>query len=78
MWYVYRGEQYRIGYAHSDDRINWERRDDLVGIDVSSFGWDSVAMSYPHVFKYDKYLYMLYCGNEYGKEGLGIAKLKIN
>lgn len=78
MWYVYRGEQYRIGYAHSDDGINWERRDDLVGIDVSSFGWDSVAMSYPHVFKYDKYLYMLYCGNEYGKEGLGIAKLKIN
>ena len=77
MWYVYRGEQYRIGYAHSPDGINWERRDDLAGIDASESGWDDTAISYPHVFKFQDYLYMLYCGNDYGREGLGIARLKI-
>jgi predicted GH43/DUF377 family glycosyl hydrolase len=77
MWYVYRGEHYKIGYAHSVDGINWTRRDDLAGIDVSKSGWDSIAMSYPHVFKYKDSLYMLYCGNNYGKEGLGLATLKL-
>jgi predicted GH43/DUF377 family glycosyl hydrolase len=77
MWYVYRGDQYRIGYAHSKDGVNWERRDDLAGITVSANGWDSKAISYPHVFRHEDKLYMLYCGNEYGKEGLGLATLKI-
>ena len=78
MWYVYRGNQYRIGYAHSSDGINWERADNLAGIDVSPEGWDSKAISYPHVFQYKNHLYMLYCGNDYGKEGLGLARLKID
>ncbi len=77
MWYVYRGEEYRIGYAHSEDGINWIRRDDLAGIDISDYGWDSKAISYPHVFRHDDYLYMLYCGNEYGREGLGLARMKL-
>ena len=77
MWYVYRGEQYRIGYAHSNDGINWERKDELAGIGVSESGWDGKAISYPHVFKYKDYLYMLYCGNDYGREGLGLARLKL-
>jgi hypothetical protein len=76
MWFAYRGERYRIGYAHSPDGIRWERRDDLVGIGVSQNGWDSEALCYPHVFHYEDDLYMLYCGNEYGKAGLGIATLK--
>lgn len=76
MWYSYRGEQYRIGYAYSSDGINWTRRDDLVGIDVSKEGWDSKALCYAHVFLYDDNLYMIYNGNDYGKEGLGLAKLK--
>jgi predicted GH43/DUF377 family glycosyl hydrolase len=76
MWYVYRGLEYRIGYAHSTDGINFTRADHLVGIDVSpDGGWDGRAISYPHVFRYKDYLYMLYCGNEYGREGLGIARL---
>lgn len=78
MWYVYRGEQYRIGFAKSKDGIEWLRQDDLVGIDVSNNdGWDSMAISYPHVFHYQDYLYMLYCGNDYGKSGLGLARLPL-
>lgn len=77
MWYTYRGEEYRIGYAYSNDGIKWTRADELTGIGVSSSGWDAKAISYPHVFKYGTYLYMLYCGNDYGKEGLGLARLKL-
>lgn len=77
MWYVYRGEEYRIGYAVSENGINWQRRDDLAGIDVSETGWDSRAISYPHVFRSGNCLYMLYCGNNYGKEGLGLARLRL-
>ena len=77
MWYVYRGKQYKIGYAHSFDGIKWQRRDDIVGIEVSNSGWDDTAIAYPHVFKYESSLYMLYCGNNYGKEGLGLARLKL-
>lgn len=79
MWYVYRGEQYRIGFATSPNGIDWIRRDDLVGIDISAGdGWDAKAISYPHVFRYQDYLYLLYCGNDYGREGLGLARMELS
>ena len=77
MWYSYRGEYYRIGYAYSDDGIHWSRKDDVVGIDVSPAGWDSQSICYSYVFRHGDHLFMLYCGNDYGKEGLGIARLQL-
>lgn len=77
MWYSYRGDKYRIGYATSSDGIKWTRKDHLVGIDVSSSGWDSESICYPYVFKYKDYFFMLYSGNDYGKEGLGLARFKL-
>jgi sucrose-6-phosphate hydrolase SacC (GH32 family) len=67
---------YRIGYAYSYDLINWIRNDDYTGIDVSPKGWDSEMISYPHVFELDNDIYMFYLGNQVGKYGFGIAKLK--
>lgn len=78
MWYSYRGEQYRIGYATSSDGIKWERKDENVGIDVSKDGWDSKSICYAHVLQYKDYLYMFYNGNDFGKEGLGLARLNCN
>lgn len=75
MWYSYRGKSYRIGYAWSADGIRWTRRDDLAGIDVSSSGWDGESICYAHVFEWKHELYMLYCGNHYGRDGLGLAVL---
>jgi sucrose-6-phosphate hydrolase SacC (GH32 family) len=74
----YRGKEngYRIGYAYSDDLINWTRDDAQVGIDVSEEGWDSEMISYPHIFELDNNLYMLYLGNQVGKFGFGLARLK--
>jgi hypothetical protein len=73
----YRGKQngYRIGYASSTDLIVWDRKDELVGIDVSEEGWDSEMISYPHVFELNGEIHLFYLGNSVGKEGFGWATL---
>ena len=52
MWYSYRGDAYRIGYAESVDGLEWERKDEEAGIDVSADGWDSEMIEYPCVFEH--------------------------
>lgn len=80
MWYSYRAQPgvdtYRIGYAESADGLQWERKDHLVGIDVSLSGWDSEMICYPKVFAHKNKKYMLYNGNGYGKSGFGLAVLE--
>ena len=73
----YRGKErgYRIGYASSSDLLNWKREDEKAGITVSDEGWDSEMVSYPHVFELDGEIYMLYLGNQVGRNGFGLAKL---
>lgn len=76
MWFSYRGgagEKYRIGYANSEDGINWTLDLKNSGIDVSSSGWDSEMIEYPFVFNHNGARYMLYNGNGYGKTGFGLA-----
>lgn len=75
MWYAYRGNSYRIGYAESNDGISWIRKDHEVAIDVSRSGWDSESIEYPCVFAHKGSIYMLYNGNGYGKTGFGLAIL---
>ena len=66
---------YRIGYAYSNDLINWERNDSMAGIDVAEEGWDSQMQCYPHTFQLNEKVYMLYNGNEFGRSGFGLAML---
>ncbi|MDR2979390.1 MAG: hypothetical protein LBV02_02955 [Bacteroidales bacterium] len=73
MWYAYRGEKYKIGYAESIDGVSWQRKDADAGIDVSTSGWDSEMIEYPFVFDHKGRRYMLYNGNEYGRTGFGLA-----
>ena len=73
MWYASRGSSYRIGYAESVDGLNWTRKDDESGIDVSASGWDSEMVAYPYVLEHEGDYYMLYNGNDYGKTGIGYA-----
>ena len=73
MWYSYRGDKYRIGYAESEDGITWTRQDRKAGITVSSEGWDSEAISYPCVFDHGGQRHLLYNGNKYGLTGFGLA-----
>jgi predicted GH43/DUF377 family glycosyl hydrolase len=67
---------YRIGHAFSHDMVHWIRDDENVGIDVSENEWDSDMLCYPHVFKCDAKVYMLYNGNEFGRYGFGLAVLE--
>jgi hypothetical protein len=76
MWYSFRGDSYRIGYAESHDGLEWVRKDDEVGIDVSLDGWDSQMIEYPCVFDCGGERYMLYNGNGYGLTGIGLAILE--
>jgi hypothetical protein len=79
MWYSTRGsdskeaKNYIIGYAESEDGINWKRMDDQAGIKRSSSGWDSEMICYPAFFPYRDVMYMFYSGNGVGKGGLGYA-----
>ena len=85
MWFSFRGsfdfrngkDSYRIGYAFSDDLYDWTRDDVLSGIDVSNNGWDSKMVCYPYVFHLDDKVFMLYNGNTFGKDSIGLAQLNI-
>ncbi|RKF20451.1 hypothetical protein DBZ36_04030 [Alginatibacterium sediminis] len=71
------GRSYRLGYAYSDDLVNWKRNDSLLGIDCSLDGWDSEMLCYPHVFKVREQVYLLYNGNKFGESGFGLAALDV-
>ncbi|HUN28790.1 MAG TPA: hypothetical protein VMV65_03210 [Alphaproteobacteria bacterium] len=75
MWYSYRGDRYRIGYAESSDGLRWERLDQRAGIEASPSGWDSEMVCYAFVFDHGPERYMLYNGNGYGESGIGLARL---
>lgn len=67
----------RIGYATSNDLINWDRDDSKAGIDISEGdAFDNEMIAYPHVFELDGKIYMLYLGNEVGRYGFGLAELE--
>ncbi len=85
MWYCFRcasdyltnrHKSYRIGYAESEDGINWARKDNIVGIDISEKGWDSIMITYPCVYRHKDKTYMIYNGNGFGKTGFGYAVLE--
>lgn len=72
MWFSYRGEYYKIGFAISEDGQHWTRHNEM-GLDVSSEGWDSEMVSYGFVYEDGNCLNMLYSGNGFGRSGLGVA-----
>jgi hypothetical protein len=75
MWYsyaIYGKHKYRIGYAESLDGEKWEIQNDKIEFDVGSKdSFDSEMMAYPFIFNHNGYKYMLYNGNNFGKEGIG-------
>lgn len=86
MWYSYRNlenyrndrnNSYRIGYAESKDGLQWVRKDDEAGIDVSDSGWDSQMVEYPYVFDYKGTRFMFYNGNGFGRTGFGYAIMDV-
>lgn len=71
-----RSKGYRIGYAESNDGVNWTRLDQLMDLDISKTGWDSEMLAYASIFQYQDKTYMFYNGNDCGRTGFGYAILK--
>lgn len=66
---------YRMGYAESEDGIDWIRKDAELGLDVSSVGWDSESVEYAAVVIIGGRTWMFYNGNDFGGTGFGAAEL---
>lgn len=68
--------EYKLNAALQDKKnhYKWIKNDRFI-FPPSGQSWDSNEQSYCNIFKYQKYYYMLYNGNKYGKTGFGIAKL---
>jgi predicted GH43/DUF377 family glycosyl hydrolase len=66
---------YRMGYATSTDAINWQRHDELMGLNVSSEGFDSQAIMYAAVIAVNGVTYCFYNGNDFGRDGFAVARL---
>jgi hypothetical protein len=66
---------YRLGYAESTDGINWVRKDDEMGLDVTQGEFDSDAIMYSAVISVGGKTYCFYNGNNFGEQGFGVAEL---
>ena len=67
---------YRLGYAFSDDLVNWVRDDERCGMETADAAWDIEMMCYPNLFTCDGHVYLAYNGNEFGRHGFGLAQLE--
>lgn len=69
---------YRIGYAFSEDMENWTRDDSRSNLVRSDSGWDSDDISYPNVIEVNGQLYCFYLGNQVGRMGFGVARMRLS
>ena len=67
--------EYRMGYATSTNGLRWQRRDSAINFQPSSSGFDSDAVMYGAILDIDHRRYMFYNGNEFGRDGVGLARL---
>lgn len=66
---------YRLGYADSINGIEWTRKDDEMGLDVSPTGPDSEAIMYSTYIEAHGKAYCFYNGNQFGIDGICLAEL---
>lgn len=73
MWFAHKGVAYRMGYAESMDGVHWKRDDSFGGLDVNAGEFDSEMIEYFAVVPYEGRKIMFYNGNDYGRNGFGVA-----
>ena len=73
MCFACRGQHYRLGAAASDDGVNWQRLDAVMGLGPSGQDWESEMICYPALFWHRQRLWLAYNGNGYGMTGFGLA-----
>lgn len=82
MWYSAIGSRwgyYSICYAESADGIHWRRGrndGDNLQLTPTGTGWEKQMVAYPSVIREGNRLRLFYCGNGYGRTGIGTAVSK--
>ena len=66
---------YKIKYSKSKDFLKWTKPKFCNF--TNNFRWCNQMQAYPYIFTFRNNIYMLFCGNNYGRSGFGIAKLLI-
>jgi len=72
------GRGYRLGYAHSTDRTTWTRDDAALTFEGAAPDWDRRMQCYPHLCLVGGVPYLFYNGNNFGRDGFGVAVLTDN
>ncbi len=67
--YISKG--FRLGYAESDNGVEWEEKTENFSFEPSETGWDSCEICYPSVVIFKEKVYLFYNGNNYGYDGFG-------
>lgn len=67
--------QYKLGYAESKNGINWERKDNIVGLNTSNSSFENRAVMYSSIINLNNNYYCFYNGNNFGENGIALAKL---
>ena len=75
MWFSYKGNHYKIGYAESLNGKDWERNDSVIKFKKNNSDYDNIMQGYPFVVNTKDNLYLFYNGNNYGEEGICLATL---
>ena len=79
MWYSAIGTKwgyYSICYAESDDGIHWRRGQhygENLQLAPQGNGWEKQMVEYPSIVEENGNLRLFYCGNGYGRTGIGTA-----
>ena len=72
--YKNKGRNYKIGFAENF-KNKWVRKDNKIKFKFSKCGFDKQMQEYASIVNYGEDHFMFYNGNNYGEEGIGIAKL---
>ena len=66
--------RYRLGFALSENGLDWIRKDGDLGVDVSTAVYESDAVEYGAEISVGGKAWFLYNGNDFGRDGLCIAE----
>jgi predicted GH43/DUF377 family glycosyl hydrolase len=85
MWFCFRHATdfrnpergYKLGYACSEDLINWHRDDSNAFLHGTQEKWDKEMQCYPGVIEVNGRYLLFYCGNNFGGIGFGFAEILI-
>jgi hypothetical protein len=68
---------YRLGCVRSKNLQDWEHEEISIARPANIENWDAEMMCYPHVFSWRNRNFIAYNGNNFGREGFGVAEISV-